>query len=251
VPPTGVYEVELDGDVLRFGTPTAEITVPDEFYLREMAELDLDDPEAIAAFSRSYGRLGDPSFTDLPRRSRDRWTELDELIGPHLRPNETLENRFCYHIREFVEHGRVLHALARMQTVGTTGDSILDIWEPLGFERPTNEDAARFWFFQFLNAGLRPFHMRFEFVAGEARLGRPYPNLYQALCLQVANHVIKGARFKRCANENCGRAFFRQRDRSRYGSHRTEGVRFCSNRCARLQAQREYRRRKKKSGGTK
>lgn len=63
--------------------------------------------------------------------------------------------------------------------------------------------------------------------------------------LQLYNHLAEGASVRRCANQNCGRQFVRQRGRAEYGQHRTTGIKYCSRECARAQAQREPRRRRK------
>lgn len=69
-------------------------------------------------------------------------------------------------------------------------------------------------------------------------------SLYQLCCLELFNHIIEEAPYRRCANEACERFFVRQRGRSVHGQHRTSGVKYCSAECARAQAQRAYRRRK-------
>lgn len=76
----------------------------------------------------------------------------------------------------------------------------------------------------------------------------PRPDLFSALCLQVFNAVAAGRSPLVCANETCGRRFFVQQGRAEYRQHRTSGVKFCTDRCARAQAQREYRRRQKQEG---
>lgn len=68
--------------------------------------------------------------------------------------------------------------------------------------------------------------------------------LFSVLCLELFNHIVEEATYKRCANETCGRYFVRQRGRSQHGQHRTRGVKYCSAECARMQASRQYRRRK-------
>ncbi len=66
---------------------------------------------------------------------------------------------------------------------------------------------------------------------------------YEVCCLELFNHIVEEARYRRCANEKCGRLFVRQRGRSVHGQYRTRGVKYCSSSCARAQAQRQYRRR--------
>ena len=72
-----------------------------------------------------------------------------------------------------------------------------------------------------------------------------YPTVYSVAFLQLYNHLVEGAAVHQCANERCGRAFVRQRGRAEYGQHRTTGVKYCSRECARAQAQRELRWRRK------
>lgn len=80
--------------------------------------------------------------------------------------------------------------------------------------------------------------------------GRPVPRILTALCLQMLEFVAEGVPARRCANETCGRYFTRQRGRARFGQSRTSGVLYCAASCARAQAQREYRRRNRRSSGT-
>ena len=42
------------------------MALPEEHYLRGLADLDLDDPEAIADFSARYGKIGRADWADLP-----------------------------------------------------------------------------------------------------------------------------------------------------------------------------------------
>ena len=75
-------------------------------------------------------------------------------------------------------------------------------------------------------------------------------SLYGVCCLQLYNHIVEEAPYKECANETCRRLFVRQRGRAEHGQYRTIGVKYCSRDCARAQAQREHRRRKRNAQTT-
>ncbi|MFD7645667.1 hypothetical protein ACFV4P_34045 [Kitasatospora sp. NPDC059795] len=68
--------------------------------------------------------------------------------------------------------------------------------------------------------------------------------------LQLYNHLAEGSFVRRCGNANRGRNFVRQRGRAEYGQHRTSGVKYCSRECARAQAQRELRHRRRSESGS-
>lgn len=70
-------------------------------------------------------------------------------------------------------------------------------------------------------------------------------SLWSVCCLELFNHVAESAIIKDCANDTCSRLFVRQTGRSAHGQRRRSGVRFCTDTCARAQAQREYVRRRR------
>jgi hypothetical protein len=78
----------------------------------------------------------------------------------------------------------------------------------------------------------------------------PTARLYQACAIEIYNHIVERATYRCCANETCARLFVHQEGRSLHGQNRKKGVKYCSAACARVQAQREYRRRKRTSTRT-
>lgn len=67
--------------------------------------------------------------------------------------------------------------------------------------------------------------------------------VYPIACLQLANHILEGAKYRKCARTDCDRTFFRQEGRARYGQHRVQGDRpdFHHARCANTQLRRDAR----------
>ena len=98
-----------------------------------------------------------------------------------------------------------------------------------------------------LNAALTHFHVRVIPKLPEPRWA-PIINVYQAMCLQLANHIAENAVYLKCAAEDCDKLFVRTEGYSRYGFHRLSGHKYCSELCANRQAQREYRRRQRAKG---
>ena len=90
-----------------------------------------------------------------------------------------------------------------------------------------------------------------------APVGVPLANVYQASCLQLANHIAEQAVYRRCASETCGRLFVRQRGGSKiaslrgaeHGQYHSSGVMYCTPQCARAQAARAARRRRASGAG--
>jgi len=101
---------------------------------------------------------------------------------------------------------------------------------------------------KFFDPALTPFHVHLD--AGFPRPLSELPNVYQAMCLQLANHIAEEAPFRPC--EECGTIFARKQDR-RYtmGQRRLTGGRFCSDTCEDRFHQRRHRQKKREERGAK
>ena len=104
-----------------------------------------------------------------------------------------------------------------------------------------------------IRSGLVPFHPEVRIGQNEDDPGLAMPyggghGFYFICCLELFNHMAENATYKVCANDACGRLFVRQEGRAVHGQHRTRGIKYCSSECARAQAQRAYRRRKRADG---
>ena len=269
--PLGPYR--LNGDVLKLDLAQvafSEIEIPDELYLRELKDIDLDDPEAIVAFTNTFGRLGHsivsqkllaglvpisdqqrirmlghrpPDETSLPW---DKWfREIDE--SDHLEPFGQMENRLInewglQHVDTFRSWALSFRHIADVVERDTKGTATTDELVAAG---------------SLLDKLLEPFYP--SVIGPDPTLIDDYPphdpfadrmpRLENILALQVFNHIAAGDVYQVCENETCRPRFVHQQGRSRSGRHRGTGVIYCSTNCADSQASREYHRRKKAEKG--
>jgi hypothetical protein len=222
-----------------------------EIYL-ELTELDLDNETEIIAFANrwdilgiSYGadhRLLPPELRSTLRRSSPpRKGPLRRRGLPPIPKEETLT--------EFRFAARCLRDVTRAwQSLNTSSDE--------NFETEIAPGAPPDQFLQdMLNRGLLPFQPYIQLVTppdNEPTSRRPRSPwtpgtvpLYSTCCLELYNHIIEHATYLICSNETCSRAFVRQTGRAQHGQHRSRGLQYCSRECARAQAQRALRARRR------
>jgi hypothetical protein len=233
-----------------------------EIYLR-LAALDLEDLSEIEGFVTEFGLLGIArnlfdEFRDLPlfeakaldslRSSWPSWRAQE-----FRRATETREQMTPWEsVEEFRFGARLIRDLV-VARLAIQGEDEHVRWASRWLPSPSRVGPAKL-LCAALDPALKVFHPRlvvFEPSDDYAPTAEPHPaevTLYQTCALELFNHIVESATYKRCQNERCPRAgvlFVRQQGRSKYGHHRLKGVKYCSHECARAQVQREYRRKKR------
>jgi hypothetical protein len=248
-----------------------ETQVPEELYLHEFMDLDCGDESAVVAFCEKYGPIGRHDWSDHPGSD----------FFAFERPVPEGENQAL--LRGVWESGMwseeelevidlVPHAVDHVSKVGFYQDAmanLINLWRCCQGQRTTAEADDQWrgglWWRnprddppttlrRGLNRGLGRFHVRVrEKDLSESPLD-PGVYVYEAMCLQLANHIAEGLPYLTCAAEDCQNLFVRTEGYSRYGQNRLRGNKYCSVRCANRQHQRDWRRRKaaekRQAGGT-
>jgi hypothetical protein len=292
VPAVTVFEARLvDARTLVFADSpdlggAQRVDLDADFYLREFCELDAADSQAVLAFCKGWGPIGDGQCSYLHDASRSSAQQADAEVGEpwkHFMPNfwETVKLPTGEQLRLGLEMERRLsglvpvtaHSVGRVAVYQASLMNAIALWRFIsgginaeelasgwrledagvglsyhinkswGLAYQVTTEAALADLADHLNPALVPFHVRLEAGTEPA----PRINVYQAACLQLANDVANTTPVRHCANERCGKLFTRQRGRGDAERHRLKGVRYCTDTCARAQAQREARRRKEKS----
>lgn len=224
-----------------------------EFYLWELHDLDLGDPQAIADFVTEFGPLTSRKMGGKFRgpvtvfsMQRELNCEAAGLPADEVLPLE--EFRFAAGTLRDATRSILASAGA------STAEEMVAAWEtkrPFEPGRDGALDQATVWAIDVINAGLIPFAPRL--ALSEARED-PEPadtsvaELYNVVCLEIFNDVASGSTFRTC--DRCKRVFVRQRGRAAYGQHKRDAhLRYCSKRCANAAAQAAHRVKVAKSKG--
>jgi hypothetical protein len=226
-----------------------EITIPDDFVLREIFDVNLT-PEGLSEFTGRWGSLtrwGKGRLDAIPSGWVPQEVTRDIfLLEPEI-PEDGPRTTWIIPVSTAALHVRILRTLALQLAAFVAGGietKFVTAWTSQGFPAPNKLSQSWLWFDSLLNAALLPYHAHVQFYPGGTLTGaQPMPTLYQACALQLYNYISEAVPFAICANERCGKLFTRQRGRARYGHNRSTGVRFCSHSCAKAQGERERRRR--------
>lgn len=240
LPPVRRWDVTATDDSLEWMGSGALVELPDDFVLREVLEADPTEA-GVADFVQTWGQLtpnGDHALELLPPDPRERGA-----LRTHDRSGWLLSTE--------LHHLRCLRALSGFWLASVTGSDVREPWTAEGFNTPHSASVALGWWIDYANAALSRFQMHIA-VDDEGWERRGYlareSCLYEVAVRQLAMLAADGVTVRHCANEKCRRPFTRQRTDRRanrgYGP-RERGVKYCSNLCARAQAERERRARRK------
>ena len=214
--------------------------LPAEWVFHQLADANLDDPATVTALLDEYGVIGWPYFdrAEVPPESRVRLVQVGEPLRGRWwreRSDGTLEDARWWL--------KTAWAMVNTWVRHRTGGEAADAWSHEGF---VDVRPDPWWRLQgALNEGLTASRPRIEYARPGFTTGLPQAGLYSAACVDIFNLLVENPEPRFCANENCGRVFVRQIGRSIYEQNRKQGVKFCSARCAKAQAQRDlYHRRK-------
>jgi len=224
----GHWESTADGKLLQWereGIGFRHVSLPDEFWMREVLHLDLDDPAALARFTTEYGLL-DPHALGIGP-VRDRTTEsvyVEDLI------------RALRHVRNIA---RIVMAVA--------SDRPRDFRDALEDDGLEVDDRVK-WAIRMLDPGLAYLHPRIVLVDEVAMNGdaseQSSESLYATICAQVYNFIVERPHLSTC--QKCEIEYVHQRGRSRYKRHRPASeVQYCSAECAGAAASLRYRQRQR------
>lgn len=228
--------------------PLGRRWLPEEFYMRELGDLDANDDAALIDFAITWG----PIWVEPPSSSlRDPLWDLQAVVRETLRkpgsdgsrhaddarrlpqtaPGPNWGSVHRMHLGDYREQVEDLQLLG-MLVVHLQLPTSLSLWAE-GRPGMSTYDAARYVERMF-DLLLWPFRPRIvvprpgrEFQPNSAPIA-PWGHV---AALQMFNHIVEHAEVKICDNENCSREFVRHRGRAKAGQYRKTAVSYCSTEC--------------------
>ncbi len=249
--PVRTFDRLDDGWLLFRGQPRL-VDVPPDFYLREMGAQVPQTDDDIAVFVKQWGRCTDHDYRDRPLGMAWARQTVDYVLRYGPRPSKHSSSGGVATIREVIADDigggvvgwrdlvHIEEIKDRLEASSWLAKRFVE-WQT-GVER---EEKIWELFAEQLNAALSAFSVHISI--GPRSVVLPRITAFSVAALQLVNDLAAETPVRRCGNERCPvQVFTRQRGRSQYGQHRTAGIKYCSNSCARAQGERERRRRNSK-----
>jgi len=205
----------LEGDRLTWGPlwRFRAFPVVPRVYLHELRRLDLGDGTQLLDFCNQFGALGIPHDTGTSMH-------LDE-------------------VRSAAALLRTLTSIYHLHETGRFNPEAIQAWawDAEWVTPPQDAMEGHEFFTAEMNRLL-------DCVTPAVGFGNnrqsPY-TLLDALVIQLFNDIADEITYKTCANDTCRELFVNQIDRNVKRRSRNNGTRYCSPRCSKTQAQRNYR----------
>jgi hypothetical protein len=227
-----------------------QFTLPDSI-VPAVLSLDVADEQAILGFVNAYGFMGTSKRDfDVGRLTRERTplAELDPSPSAQLETGRT-QRQLGWSESEVVEDfqagaASIQRAAALAAELANTDDfnprNLGQLHDPSGVweHPPPNKTAARFQFALIVNTGLSAYRVRAIQKRGADApflTVEPTLSLFVVACLDLTEAAQRGLPWRRCAGKGCGQVFQPRKSDQIY--HHIS--------CARAEASRAYRRRKR------
>jgi hypothetical protein len=242
---------EIVGEVaelIRFNLP--------ESILPDIQRLKLRDEQSVLAFVNKFGALGTRKADfDDGRLDIDRpfLAELDSSPTAHLETGVTQRRRRQSEtelVEDFQAGAASIQRAVALAAELANGDefnvrNLADLDDPSGVweHPPPNKTAARYQLARIVNTGLSAYRIRAvqKRGAGSPMLTvEPTLSLFAVACLDLAEAAQRGLPWRHCAAKGCGQ-FFQPRRSDQIYHHAS---------CARAEASRTYRLRKRQERGS-
>lgn len=262
-------------DALLFAYDESEFVEPRRETYLELYNLNLEDPDKIEAFVNQHSVLGGDElfrrlkaagFFSLGFRQRDFWNAAfrkwhrpayerayrENLLRKDGRPIQNVETLF-----EFRFAASVLRDMTSSWRLLSTGADPKSLpWSGWGRGESNYFDARRLLatalpvllghYSPAIAVSSTPDHNeKWQQPIIEVQFPGSSAPLYEVCAFELFNHIAANEMYRPCQNETCQRLFVRQWGRSEHGQSRREGVMYCTAACAKAQAQRQYRRRRR------
>jgi hypothetical protein len=233
--------------------------LPHEAVLRDVAAVDYSDEDALVDLARRIGMFA--ATRDIVNAATP--DRLSSSLGQYARVSRwesvvfhSLDGSFngepvaLDHLAFTVQ---LFRALVSHWRAHLFDEDVTEAWADLLDEAERTPDRCWRVFRDVLNAGLRaaPPTIIVEGLTDEGTRTvtprPPGPAVADALVVQLYNIIVEGLDLKRCPE--CGASFAKQDGRAKAGQHRRTAVTYCSARCARRNADRALKQRRRASAG--